>query len=233
MYELEDTYWWFVARRELALSILRRAGLSGATLLDVGCGTGAGQSAFAEFGTVFGVDFSQEALEFSGSRGLSLLSKANAEVLPVRSSSVDAVVTLDTIEHVADDAAALREIARVLKPGGLLLMNVPAFMFLWGPHDVALMHQRRYTTALARKAVLGAGLEIERATYSVFLLFPLVLAARVVSKLKGGEPSAKLPDLPRWFQSFLRWVMRVELALISSVNLPWGSSVVIVARKPK
>lgn len=232
MYELEDTYWWFVARRELALSILRGSALTGDRLLDVGCGTGAGQSAFAEFGTVFGVDFSQEALEFSGSRGLTLLAKANAEVLPIRTSSVDAVVTLDTIEHVPDDVAALSEIARVLKPGGLLLMNVPAFMFLWGPHDVALMHQRRYTVGSARRAVSAAGLEIERATYSVFLLFPFVIASRIFGKLKGGEPSAKLPDLPRWFQAFLGWVMRAELALIRRVNLPWGSSVVIVARKP-
>ncbi len=233
MYELEDTYWWFVARRELALSILREEGLSGATLLDVGCGTGAGQSAFAEFGTVYGVDFSQEALEFSGSRGLTLLTKANAEKLPIRTCSVDAVVTLDTIEHVPDDLAALEEIARVLKPGGLLLMNVPAFMFLWGPHDVALMHQRRYTTGSARRAVSAAGLEIERATYSVFLLFPMVLASRVLSKLKGGEPSAKLPELPAWFQRYLGWVMRIELALLKGINLPWGSSVVVVARKPK
>jgi SAM-dependent methyltransferase len=233
MYELEDTYWWFVARRELALSVLRRAKLADATLLDVGCGTGAGQSAFSEFGTVFGVDFSQEALEFSGSRGLTLLAKANAEVLPVQAVSVDAVVTLDTIEHVPDDAAALKEIARALKPGGLLLMNVPAYMFLWSPHDVALMHQRRYTVSSARRVVADAGLEIERASYHVFLLFPLVLMLRLLGRIRGGEPSATLPSVPGWASSLLKALMRFELSLFQKVSLPWGSSVVIVARKPR
>lgn len=232
MYELEDTYWWFVARRELALTILRGAKLTGNHLLDVGCGTGAGQSAFAEFGTVFGVDFSQEALEFSGSRGLTLLAKANAEVLPIQAETVDAVVTLDTIEHVPDDAAALSEIARVLKPGGLLLMNVPAYMFLWSPHDVALMHQRRYTVSSARKVVARAGLKVERASYHVFLLFPLVLLLRLWGRLKGGEPSATLPSIPKWAAPILKGIMRFELALFRLVNLPWGSSVVIIARKP-
>lgn len=233
MYELEDTYWWFVARRELALTVLRKAGLSGATLLDVGCGTGAGQRAFAEFGTVYGVDFSQEALEFSHSRGLTLLARANAEVLPIRTSSVDAVVTLDTIEHVADDVSAVNEIFRALKPGGMLLMNVPAYMFLWGPHDVALMHQRRYTVTSARRLVESAGFVVERASYSVFLLFPMVLALRILGKIRGGEPSAKLPSLPAWVQGILKGIMSVERAIFGAINLPWGSSVVIVARKPK
>jgi SAM-dependent methyltransferase len=232
MYELEDRYWWFVARRELALELLRKHSQSEAKILDVGCGTGKGQESFAIFGEVYGIDFSEEALRFSHSRGLTRLLRADAEAIPYVSDSFDTVVSLDTIEHVPDDQAALSEIFRSLKPGGIFLMNVPAYEWLWGPHDVALMHQRRYHRSQLRAKLVDAGFEVERLSYHIFLLFPLVALSRFMGKFNKGEPEAKLPALPGWVETVLSIVQRVELRLISRFDLPWGSSLVAVARKP-
>lgn len=231
MYELEDQYWWFVARRELALQFLSQVVPHGALILDVGCGTGKGQEVFGSLGTVFGVDFSQDALEFCHERGLQRIARANAESLPFQSNVFDVVVTLDTIEHVPDDKKAISEIARVLKPGGHLLINVPAYQWLWGPHDIALMHQRRYTRTQVRRLLEGNGLVIERLSYHIFFLFPLVALSRFLSKFRKGEPDAKLPRLPGFVESIFKVIQRGEAALIARSNLPWGSSIVAIARK--
>jgi SAM-dependent methyltransferase len=233
MYELEDRYWWFVARRELALQFLDTylQGESRKAILDVGCGTGKGQESFGKYGTVYGVDFSQDGLEFCVSRGLTRITRGDAQQLPFAANQFDAIVTLDTIEHVPDDSTALKEIARVLKPGAIVLMNVPAYQWLWGPHDVALMHQRRYTRSSVRKLLENAGLEVERVSYHIFLLFPFVLLSRVLGKLRRGEPEAKLPTVPAFVESILKGIQKIEAAIIRRFNLPWGSSVVAVARK--
>jgi len=231
MYELEDQYWWFVARRELAIQFLSQVAPKNALILDVGCGTGKGQEAFGSLGTVYGVDFSQDALTFCHERGLERIARANAEALPIQSEKFDVVVTLDTIEHVPDDYKAISEIARVLKPGGHLLINVPAYQWLWGPHDVALMHYRRYSRTQVRKLLVSNGFVIERLSYHIFFLFPLVALSRFMSKFKKGEPDAKLPNLPKFVESFFKVVQMAEAAIIARSNLPWGSSIVAVARK--
>ena len=231
MYELEDTYGWFVARRELALQFLSQVVPANALILDVGCGTGKGQESFGNLGTVFGVDFSQDALMFRHERGLERIARANAEALPIQSKKFDIVVTLDTVEHIPDDQKAVSEIARILKPGGVILLNVPAYQWLWGPHDVALMHQRRYTRMQVKKLLESNGFVIERLSYHIFFLFPLVALSRFVSKFKKGEPDAKLPSIPGWVESIFKIVQRGEAALIARMNLPWGSSIVAVARK--
>ena len=231
MYQLEDTYWWFVARRELALQFLHQVVPADALILDVGCGTGKGQDSFGALGTVFGVDFSQDALEFCHERGLTRIARANAEALPIQSGKFDVVVTLDTVEHIPDDQAAVSEIARILKPGGVILLNVPAYQWLWGPHDVALMHQRRYTRTQVKKLLEANGFVIERLTYHIFFLFPLVALSRFLSKFKKGEAEAKLPSIPKWVENIFKIVQRGEAALIARANLPWGSSIVALARK--
>lgn len=233
MYELEDNYWWFVARREVCLQFMSAEVPPNALILDVGCGTGKGQDSFSQFGHVFGVDYSNEALEFCKERGLTRIARADGEALPFLDNSFDMVVSLDTIEHVPDDHKAVAEIMRVLKPGGTFVMNVPAYMWLWGPHDVALMHQRRYSRTQVRKLFEGAGLEVTRITYHIFFLFPLVILSRFAAKLRKGEPEAKLPVLPNFVQTILKVIQRGEAALMVRANLPWGSSIIAIGKKPK
>jgi SAM-dependent methyltransferase len=232
MRELEDHYWWFVSRRRLALALLSRFSTEG-LVLDVGCGTGAVLTELQKKGNAVGIDLSGTALEYAAERGLTNLVKADAQALPFTTASFQSVVSLDTLEHVPDDTAAAREIARVLKPGGVAVINVPAFRWLWGPHDVALMHCRRYTRRDLKTLLENAGLKVEKVSYGVFLLFPVVLVIRLADRLGRRKAEVILPPVPPWFNRALTALMSLEEKTIPSLGLPWGSSVIAIARKPE
>lgn len=233
MFALEDRYWWFVGRRRLAIRLLKIAvKKENPRILDLGCGTGVIATELATWAQPLGLDMSEHALAYSKSRGVHDLVQANGEELPLANSSVDAVLALDIFEHIGDDQRAFAEVFRSLKPGGVLVMSVPAFAALWGPHDVALMHHRRYTRPEVVSKLRAVGFRIEKASYSVFFLFPIVLLIRLLEKLKRGEPHASLPSVPPWLNRALIALQDAEAGLITAVALPWGSSVIAVARKP-
>lgn len=231
MHELEDRYWWFVGRRRLALGLLRRFAVANPVVLDLGCGTGVIATEMEAWAKPIGLDMSDLALEFSAGRGVPRLVLARGEALPLLSNSVDAVLALDVFEHIERDDLAFAEVQRVLKPGGVLVMSVPAFKSLWGPHDVALMHFRRYRLAEVADRLRQAGLNPVKLSYSVFFLFPVVVLVRILEKFKRGEAKASLPALPEWFNALLIKLQDIEASLIGRVRLPWGSSVVAAAKK--
>lgn len=235
MYRLEDRYWWFVGRRLLALGLLDRYAAANPPrrrLLDLGCGTGVVLGELARRGDPIGLDCSDHALGFCRERGLTGLLRGDGTRLPLAASSVDAIVALDVFEHIADHEGAFREARRVLRPGGVLVLSVPAFRFLWGPHDVALMHHRRYTRNEMGAVLRSAGFEIEKLSHSVFLLFPVVVVVRFFERLRRGPARANLVPVPGWANRLLVGLQRFEAWLIDKTELPWGSSVVAVARKP-
>lgn len=232
MRELEDHYWWFVSRRRMAFSLMRRHAPEGLTL-DLGCGTGAVMAELQTDRPAIGIDLSGTALEFAAERGIEGLVKADAQALPLLTSSFAALITLDTLEHVPNDVASAAEIARILRPGGVAIINVPAFRWLWGPHDVALMHCRRYKRSELVRLLEDAGLTVEFSSYGVFFLFPVVLAIRLMDRVARREPKVVLPEVPEWANRFLIQMMGWEEKIMRHVPLPWGSSVVALARKPR
>ncbi len=234
MYRYEDHYWWFVSRRELVDALVRQLPLPPRpVIVDVGCGTGATAVQLQRYGMVLAVDISPLALSWSRQRGLEALLLAAAERLPLLTESVDVIVATDILEHLDDDVAVLREFHRVLKPGGHVVVTVPAYRILWSEHDLALMHRRRYVASVLAKRARMAGFEVTRLTYALFFLFPLALVMRLLKRRPAPdrEPQAQLPALPEWLNRFLLRIQRVETALLKYVRFPWGVSVVAVLRK--
>ena len=234
MHALEDHYWWFVARRNLALKLLDLNIILNleSKILDFGCGTGAVLGELTKRSSAVGFDFSSEALRFCTERDLTNLVRGDGHHLPFVESSFDAIVSLDVLEHLEFDERAFAQAFQSLKPDGVLVASVPAFKFLWGPHDVALMHFRRYTKPELKRKLEQAGFKVEKISYSVFFLFPLVYLIRLLEKERKGPAHASLPSVPDFLNRSLIWMQQIEASLMQLVTLPWGSSVVVVARKP-
>jgi ubiquinone/menaquinone biosynthesis C-methylase UbiE len=237
MYRLEDTYWWFVGRHHLVLTFLRSVyrDRKDLTVLDIGCGTGAMSRKLAPFGHVVSADFSPLALEFSRRRSLTSLCAADAMRLPFRDGSFDVIVALDILEHLPDDQAALCEFQRVLKPGGRVVATVPAYKSLWSGHDVALMHFRRYVSREVKERFQAARLRVEKLSYAMTFLYPVVwLVRRVFGRLAGkqSEPKASLVHVPGLMNRVLVTLLSAENALIRRVSLPFGVTVFCMAERP-
>lgn len=232
MYELEDRYWWFVGRRRLALTLLRRnVATERPRVLDLGCGTGVVLRELSAWANPVGLDMSDRALDYCRRRGLTRLAKGDGEALPFADGCFDAVLGLDIFEHIARDDIAFAEACRVLCPGGVLVLSVPAYRVLWGPHDVALHHHRRYRAAEIRRRLTDAGFASARVGYSVFFLFPIVVVWRMFEKRKRGPAKASLVHVPGWVNRLLIMIQALEASMIARMNLPWGSSVIAVAKK--
>lgn len=234
MYELEDRYWWFVGRRGLALRLLRKyVQVDQPRILDLGCGTGVVLRELGAWARPVGFDMSGQALAYCRRRSIRTLVQGDGEKLPFGAGTFDAIVGLDIFEHIEDDRAAFVEAFRVLRPGGVLVLSVPAFRLLWGPHDVALHHHRRYRAAEIRDRLVAAGFLPVQVSYSVFFLFPIVVMWRLFEKLKRGPAKASLVGVPDWVNRTLIGIQNLEASIIERGRLPWGSSVVAVGRKPE
>src|SRR3989344_4017825 len=154
----ENFFWWNVGRRRILKDVVtRHMDSRGAKILDVGCGPGGNILFLAEFGEVTGLDSSDEALSFARGRGFSRVVKGDGGALPFSDGTFHLVSALDVIEHIKDDERTLGEMFRVLKPGGLLLMTVPAYPWMWSEHDEALHHMRRYRAGELRTKIKNGG----------------------------------------------------------------------------
>ena len=239
MYRLEDSYWWFVGRHRLIESLLKTYygdpdhTSPNLNILDIGCGTGAMSHRLTRWGRVVSADFSPLALQFSRRRGLQNLVGADAMNLPLSSKSFDALIAMDMLEHLPDDNAALREFHRVLKPGGRVLLTVPAYSHLWSDHDVALMHFRRYVRSELRERFNTAGFRVEKLSHTMTGLYPLVAAQRRMSarKPKSDHPEAAMPMFPSPVNAVLTGYLTAENALAKRINLPFGVTILCVATR--
>jgi SAM-dependent methyltransferase len=235
MYEVEGTHWWFAGRRRIiggfVEEICREMKEERTRILDVGCGTGANLELLAQYGDAEGVDISADALAFCRARGLEKVRLGAAETLPYEDGSFDLVTALDVVEHLDDDVAGLREMRRVLRPGGRALLFVPAFMFLWGVQDDVSHHRRRYTLKNLGRAVRDAGFEVERATYANISFFAPILAGRALMRATGLRPASENNINVSALNGLLGRILGAESTLLRHLNFPFGVSALCVARR--
>lgn len=233
----EDWYWWHRARRTIIGLLLQHA-VAGTQhrILDVGAGTGATSLALRRFGRVLAVDLSAEASAIARGRGLAV-ARMDASALAVADAAFDVVVALDVLEHLYDDAAAVQELVRVLKPGGVLLVTVPAYKWLWSSHDVANRHWRRYRRRSLRRLLQAGGLRVEVCSYVMLSMLLPAAAYRLLERLPGrrvvdAEAEVRFTPVPPLINSLLAHVASWGGHLAGRVWLPFGLSIVAVARRP-
>lgn len=233
MYKLETFYWWYVARRRLVEWTLSRwhNAAPDNRILDVGCGTGMNHAALARFGTVFSVDTAPEALSYTRQRGIDRLACCDVQSLPFGGESVDLVTALDVLEHTDDDLEALREMRRVLKPSGRILIAVPAYGFLWSEHDEALHHRRRYVASELRNKLAVTGFDVQRLTYFITLLFFPILMLRTWNSFfrQSVRPRTSHILFPAFINSFFIRLLDLERFFLRWMNYPFGVSIVCLA----
>ena len=232
-YTIENTHWWFAARQRILWEFMEKKLRlpSGAKLLDVGCGTGAILDMLSKKYQTYGQDVSPQAIEFCRQRGLRNLYSGPLDHVPEEYGTFDVVTLLDVLEHIDDDAAALRNINALLNDRGIVLITVPAFPALWGAHDVVTHHKRRYVQKSLRAVVEGAGFAVEHISYFNFFLFPVALVRRTVARLTGSSDATDL-EVPRTIvNTTLRTVFEFEKYLLPRMKFPFGLSLICVARK--
>ena len=231
-FELEDAHWWFAGRRAVIWALLRRAGApSGGRLLDAGCGTGRNLLEFGTLGTAVGVDPSPEAIVFCRRRGLDGATEGTIEALRFADGSFDLILATDVLEHLRDDRAGLRELRRVAAPGAMLLCTVPAYGWLWSPHDDEHHHFRRYTLRRLRGRLREGGWRPLTWSYFNTILLAPIAAVRLLDRRRDGDAArSDLRITPSLLNRPLAGPMRLEAALIErGVRLPAGVSLGVVS----
>ncbi len=235
---LEDSYWWFVGRRKIVEQVLRswanRRKFN--RILDGGCGTGKMVDFLSTFGETHGVELHPAGIEYCRKRGLSLLTEGDICKLPFRDGSFDLVSCFDVLYHKkVNETDALDELRRVCKPEGFLIVTDAAFEFLRSEHDESVHGVRRYTRRSLSRAVERAGFKVIRISYWDFFLFPIVLLVRIAKNLlprHHTKPVSNLKPIARQLNGLLSLLVHVEAKLISKIRLPFGTSIVLLARKP-
>jgi SAM-dependent methyltransferase len=231
MAELDQRHWWYVARRKVIAELIRRRAKlpANARLLEIGCGTGHNLAMLAEFGHVDALEVDDAARVVAAKRlGRNVLSAPLPDLTGVRQRHYDMVAAFDVVEHIPDDRAAIAGIARLLRPGGKLVLTVPAHQWMWSAHDVVNHHQRRYSKGQLRQLIEGSPLKLDRIGYFNSLLFPVAVAERLASKVRGKEDAdLAMPTGP--INQALERIFAAERSLIGRVPLPPGLSLFAVA----
>ncbi len=242
-HELEEQHWWFASRRDAVYHLIQHLKLpADAAILEIGCSGGPLMQRLRQQGysDLTGIDVSAPAIELAQARGVPHVAVMDGAALEFADARFDLVIASDVLEHIEDEGRALREWARVLRPGGQLLVFVPAHAYLWSEHDVVNHHFRRYSRGGLVAALQRAGLRTQRSSFWNAAMFLPTALLRLGKRLLTGPVPTTIPagstgDLHQLAgpinQLILSWV-RVENAVLRHVNLPVGVSVFALAQKP-
>ncbi|MET4896857.1 class I SAM-dependent methyltransferase [Sphingomonadaceae bacterium jetA1] len=227
----DSTHWWYRARRDILADYLDRYGkLPGdARILEIGCGTGHNIPMLAAFGTVDAIEIDPAARAIAAQRLGRPVGDAPLPELPgIARGAYDLVAVLDVVEHIQDDVAALAAMKTCLKPGGKILIAVPAHQWMWSAHDVVNHHHRRYSKTTLVNAIKKAGLAPRKLTYFNSLLFPLAAAARIAGRISGRDDSDDSPP-PAPLNAAFEAIFRLERHMVGRVPMTPGVSIVTLA----
>lgn len=230
---VEDAMWYYRALHRHVASALGEVAPTGAAVLDAGCGTGGLLRRLGETGRGWqlqGLDFSPLACELAGERTARPITLGSVEALPFGDATFDAVVSCDVVCQVPEAGPALAELRRVLRPGGALVLTMPAYRWMYSYHDRQVGNLWRCARGELLALLRAAGLRPVRATYWNTLPFPLAVLRRKLLPAAEGESDVRL--YPPLVENAFNWLMRAEHRWIEAGNpLPWGSTVLAVARK--
>ena len=236
---VDPAHFWFAARNQLIGWMLARHAPTARTFFETGCGTGTvlrGLAGLVPQLQLTGAEVSMPSLRLAATAvPAATLVYADTRQLPYNDEEFDAVGAFDVLEHIADDDAALRGLARTVRPGGLVLLTVPQHRWLWSPIHVYSGHQRRYRRSELVALVNASGLEVIGVTSFVSLLLPFMLScfsAGTTRRSRGLSPGREF-EMSGWLNRLAMGVMRLELALIrAGLSLPAGGSLMLAARRP-
>jgi SAM-dependent methyltransferase len=233
-HQAEDRHWWYRGRRKVLDGVIAELGLPAEPrILDAGCGSGRFMVELSKLGMVTGVELSDTSVALARQRGLGDVVAGSVLEMPFADGSFDLAVSLDVIEHLEDDLAALRELRRTVAPGGALLVTVPAYQWLWSGHDEINHHHRRYTRRSLQQVAERAGWRQSRTTYFNSLLLPVAILLRVLDRVstKTTESSLDLWVPPEPVNWMLERPLTLEAALIArGGRIPAGLSLLAVFR---
>ena len=229
MFRVEETHWWYRSLRGM-LTHFMATFPDDAKVLDVGCGTGANMHAL---NIRFGIDYSHEAVAFCRERGLPGTAAASATALPFADGSFDAAISCDVLCHhsIADKTQMLQESARVVRPGALVLLNLPAYTWLMSSHDVHVGTDRRFHMQEMPGLLDAAGMDILKMTYWNTAMFPVAAGVRLWRRIRPPAASDLAAGSGEMANGLLSAVLRVECALTRVVRLPFGLSLMVLAQK--
>jgi SAM-dependent methyltransferase len=233
---VEDKHWWFVGRRRILDQIIRKLPLpTNAKILEAGCGTGGNLRMLSHHGEVSAMELDETACELANQRQITTVRLGSLPNRIPYSQEYDLIVAFDVLEHLDDDLGALFALKSHLKPGGWLLVTVPAYQFLWSHHDDINHHKRRYRLKGLQQVFRKADLKISYSSYFNTFLFPLVAGIRLCQKLLQIENKSQsqssdltLPSPP--VNKFLSTLFASERHLIGKLSLPFGVSALLAAQ---
>jgi SAM-dependent methyltransferase len=235
IHEVEEWHWWYRGRRRVIVALVRRLELPpGTRILDAGCGSGRNMVELARYGTVTGLEIADASVMWARNRGIGEVVQGSITEAPFPDDRFDFAVCLDVLEHIDDELHALRELRRVVAPGGTLLVSVPAYQSLFSEHDVINHHKRRYTRATLATVAAEAGWVTEWTTYFNGTLLPAAATHRRLSRLRHSvdEPVSDLELTPVRLNAMLEVPLRLEAAVIGhGWRIPAGLSLMAVLRK--
>lgn len=233
LYLLEERHWWHVSKRNIVTNCIRdHLKKGGAKILDIGCGTGKNLEQLQEYGKIYGLDDSKEAIEFCKKRGLKNIKLGKAENMPFDPSSFDLITMLDVLEH-TDDNKTLCEVYRVLRKEGLLIITVPAFRWLWSKWDEVLHHKRRYSLDNLIYLLQKHHFTIIYSTYLYsFLILPVLIVRKIKQRFfQTKEYSSDFKLSTNSLNKIISIIAKIEFKIAQKIPLPIGTTILVVAKK--